>query len=100
MVTTYHAAESFNFTMEILNTKKGTCDFKEVSSAALFYLLKKDIAEQLDVFEDNLNIQYCFSTKIKELPCDLSSQLHFHALVVRLRPLIIPPILANGRRST
>lgn len=59
------------------------------------------VAQYLNIFQSSLHLQYRLSTDNKgSLPCDLTSQRCLDILISILRPLIVPPILANGRRST
>jgi hypothetical protein len=85
--------------MEILDNRKGTRTIQTVSSTKLFYSLRDQIAETLNAYPQSVNLQYRFSTETKALPCDLTSQQQFQALIVRLKPLVVPPVLSNGRRS-
>ena len=65
-----------------------------------WYLFQGMVAQTLDIFPMS-PLQYLFSTEAKTaLPCDLACQQHYDAMIARLRPLVVPPILANGHRST
>lgn len=63
--------------------------------------LKDKLAELLNVHPTTLHAQYRLSTDSKaSLPFDLTSQTELNNLLNVLHPLVVPPILASGRRST
>ena len=63
--------------------------------------LQNKLAAAFNVYPDSLYAQYSLSTDAKgTLPLDLISENHFETLVKLLWPLVVPPLLANGRRST
>jgi len=63
--------------------------------------LHNKLAEAFNVYPNSLYAQYRLSTDAKgTLPLDLNSENHFGTLVKLLRPLVVPPLLANGRRLT
>lgn len=63
--------------------------------------LQNKLAAAFNVYPDSLYAQYRPSTDAKgTLPLDLISENYFETLVKLLRPLVVPPLLANGRQST
>jgi hypothetical protein len=82
------------------NNPKGACTIQTVSSTKLFYSLRDKIAKTLNAYPQSVKLQYCFSTETKALPCDLTSQQQFQALITQLRPLVVLPILSSGCCST
>jgi hypothetical protein len=91
----------FDIPTEVNNRTTETRILGSIRSTAIWYDVKMKIAKDLNVFADTLHLQYRLSTdRADSLPCDLTSIVQFTDLVTRLRPLIVPPILANGRRST
>jgi hypothetical protein len=92
--------ESFNYTIEVNNTEKGSRIVDIVASTTSWFAFQERIAKHLNVYPSSLHIQYRFSTDSKALPCDLTSQDNLDTMITLLRPLVVPPLLANGRRST
>ena len=96
---TDHVPDEFKFTVEICD--KEMRSRKIVSSTIMWYELQQKIAEHLNVYLSSLHILYRLSTDSKkDLPYDLLSQHHLDTLITLLRPLIVPPLLANGCCST
>jgi hypothetical protein len=63
--------------------------------------LQERLAQALNVYPASLHLQYRLSTDHpKSLPFELTSAKHLENLIMVLRPLIVPPLLANGWRST
>jgi hypothetical protein len=93
--------EPFNITMEIINRQKGIRAVEIVSSTISWFNLQQTLARILDIYPTSLHAQYRFSTDSKQmLPLDLTSPQHLNTLTTLLRPLVVPRLLANGRRST
>ena len=58
-------------------------------------------AEVLNIFPSKLQLQYCFSNKNKtSLPFDLNSHMSFGSISHKVRPLVVPVTLKNGKKST
>ena len=72
-----------------------------ISSLAAWTGFHDKLAEMLNIFPTSLHAQYRFSTEHKEsLPLDLTSEAQFNMMMSLLRPLVVPPRTATGRRST
>lgn len=85
----------------ISDRKKGSRVVEIVSSAITWNRLQHKVAEHLNIFPTSLDALYRLSTdNKKDLPCALTSQQHLDTLITLLRPLVVPPLLANGRHST
>jgi hypothetical protein len=95
--------EPFSVMLEIINRQKGIHAIKIISSAISYFDLEHKLAKILDIYptSESLHVQYCFSTdNNKMLPLDLTSPQNLQVMMTLLRPLVVPPILANGHRST
>ena len=87
--------------MEINNRREGSRVVEVVKSTILWFSLRAKLAEHFNVYPTALHAQYRLSTDAKgSLPVDLTSQQHLDSMVKMLRPLIVPPLLQNGKRST
>jgi hypothetical protein len=87
--------------MEITNMRMGIRKIEMFSSTISWDSLEERMGELLNIYLKNLRLQYRLSTdSSKSLPFDLASQQQLDALITLLRPLIIPPRLANGKKST
>ena len=94
-------AEAFVFTMEVNNREKGSRAVEIISSTTPWFSLQEKLAELFNIYPSSLHAQYRFSTDTKgSLPLDLNTQLHFNTMITLLRPLIVPPRLQSGKRST
>jgi hypothetical protein len=92
--------EHFSFTIEIQDKQKGSRAIEIISSTMTWSRLQQIISQHLNIYPTSLHAQYRLSTdNKKDLPCDLTSQRHLDTLHALLRPLIVPAVLANGRRS-
>jgi hypothetical protein len=70
-----------------------------VQSSITLYDLKFKVSKVINVHPDSVHIQYRLSTEARNaFPCDLITHVQFGLLIERLRPIIVPPRLANGRR--
>jgi hypothetical protein len=92
-------AEPFTITLEVLNQRKGTRSIEMVSSKVAWIFLRDRLAQILDAFPSSLRVQYRLSIEPKALPVDLESEADLETMLKLVEPLIVPPILANGRRS-
>jgi hypothetical protein len=91
----------FTFTMEINNRRKGTRTVEIISSMISWDAFEERMGEVLNMYPKSLRLQYRLSTDSpKCLPFDLTSQQQLNAMITHLRPLIVPPLLASGQRST
>lgn len=89
------------FTMDVTNKQKGSRVIQTSSSITPWTALKDKLSEIMNIHPTTLQAQYRLSTENKRsLLFDLTSQLDLDALIIRLRPLVVPPINADGRRST
>ena len=86
--------------LEIANQRKGSRSIQEIQSDATWTSLQEDLARLLDVYPSSLQAQYRLSTQPKALPLDLQTENDLKMMVAMLQPLIVPPLLQNGRRST
>jgi len=93
--------EPFSVTMEVSNKQKGIRAIEIIPSTTSWFELEHKLAKILDIYPTSLHAQYRFSTDNKEsLPLDLTSPQNLQIMMTLLRPLVVPPILSNGRRST
>jgi hypothetical protein len=90
----------FRIMLEIANQRKGSRSIQEIQSTITWTTLQEDLARLLDVYPSSLQAQYRLSTQPKALPLDLQTENDLNMMVTMLRPLIIPPLLQSGRRST
>ncbi len=86
--------------LEIANQRKGSRSIQEIQSNITWTSLQEDLARLLDVYPTSLQVQYRLSTQPKALPLDLQTENDLKMMVTILQPLIIPPLLQSGRRST
>src|SRR5882762_318036 len=93
--------DDFEITLEVNDTQKGSRSFVTIKSLISWPDLQNQLAATFNVYPGSLHAQYRLSNEAKgSLPLDLISEQHLNALIMFLRPLIVPPILANGQRST
>jgi hypothetical protein len=94
-------SEVFAFTMEVNNRQKGSRSVEIVSSTTLWCSMHEKLAELFNIYPSLLRAQYRFSSDPKgSLPLDLTTQQHFDTMIALLRPLVVPPRLQSGKRST
>jgi len=62
--------------------------------------LQERLAKLLDVYPSSLQVQYRLSTQPKALPLDLQTENDLKMMFTLVQPLVVPQLLANGRRST
>jgi hypothetical protein len=87
--------------MEINNKRMGIRKIETFSSTISWDNLEERMGEVLNIYLKNLRLQYRLSTdSSKSLPFDLASQPQLDAMITLLRPLIVPPLLASGKKST
>ena len=71
-----------------------------MSSTITWYDFQQKVAEVLNVFPSKLQLQYHFSNKNKtSLPFDLISHMSFGSISHKLRLLVMPATLKNGKKS-
>ena len=88
-------------TFVIEDRLKGSQQTLIVPSTILWFDFQQKIAEVLNVFPSKLQLQYRFSNENKSsLPFDLNSHVSFGLMCDKLRPLVVPPTLKNGKKST
>jgi hypothetical protein len=86
--------------MEVTNRQKGIRTVEIIPSTISWIELHQKLARSLDIYPTSLHAQYRLSSDNKDsLPLDLNSWQNLTTLITLLRPLIVPPILANGHRS-
>ena len=62
---------------------------------------KQQVAEMLNIFPSNLQLQYCLSNAgNKSLPFHLNSHIMFRLMCNKLRLFIVPPTLKSRKKST
>ena len=94
-------AEPFQMTFEIEDKAKGSQKELIVPSTIVWLDFKQQVAETLNVFPSNLQLQYRLSnTGNKSLPFDLNSHVTFGSMCNKLRPFVVPPTLKSGKKST
>ena len=87
--------------VDIIDSKNARRTVETVRSSIGFYILKDRVALILKAHPQSVELQYRFSNdRPSALPCDLTSEREFQAMVDHLRPLIVPPMLRNGKRSS
>jgi hypothetical protein len=73
----------------------------EIQSTASLYQLRLAVAEKLDCFPDNLILGYRLdSDKAKMGSTSIQTENELQMFIERMRPLLVPPRLANGKPST
>jgi hypothetical protein len=83
------------------DSKNAKCTIETVQSSIGFYTLRDWVAFILKAHPQSVELQYCFSNdRPLALPCDLTSEQEFQAMVDHLRPLIVAPMLHNGKHSS
>ena len=88
-------------TFEIEDRLKGSQQVLIVPSTILWFNFQQKITEVLNIFPSKLQLQYRFSNENKSsLPFDLNSHVLFGLMCNKLRPLVVPPTLKNGKKST
>ncbi|KAI9508611.1 hypothetical protein F5148DRAFT_1148903 [Russula earlei] len=93
--------EMFLFTVEVINIAKGNCTIEIIMSTIPWFTLQQKLAQHLNVYPSALHAQYRLSTDPKgSLPLDLTTLEHFDTMIALLQPLVVPPCLQNGKRST
>ena len=92
--------ETFEMTFEINDTARGARKNLTLSSLTSWADLQDQVSRVLNVYQGTLQLQYRFSNeKNNSLPFDLRSHDDYDEMRDQLRPLIVPRILANGKRS-
>jgi hypothetical protein len=91
----------FDISVDINDSKNAKRTVETVQSSISFYRLRDQVALILKAHPQSVQLQYRFSNdRPSALPCDLTSERELRAMVDRLRPLVVPPMLSNGKRST
>lgn len=71
-----------------------------IFSTILWAELQEKLSKILNIYPASLHAQYRLSTDAKgSLPFDLTSRQEFQQLVTMIQPMVVPPRLANGKRS-
>ena len=86
--------------LEIANPRKGSRSIEMIQSNVPWVSLRERLAQFLDIYPSSLQAQYRLSTQPKALPPDLQNENDLRMMLTLVRPLIVPPLLANGQRST
>lgn len=73
---------------------------EQIQSDVSWIALRELLARLLDIYPSSLQIQYRLSTQLKAPPVDLQNENDLRMMITLVEPLIVPPRLANGRRST
>ena len=92
--------EPFTIMLEIANQRKGSRSIEMIQSDITWITLRECLARLLDIYPTSLQAQYRLSTQPKALPLDLQHENDLKMMLALVQPLIVPPLLANGRRST
>ena len=80
---------------------KGIQSELTVSSMITWYDFQQKVTQKLNIFLSTLHLQYRFSNENKSsLPFDLNSHASFGSMHDKLEPLVVQPLLKNGKRST
>jgi len=91
----------FDISVDINDSKNAKRTIKTVQSNIGFYRLRDRVALILKAHPQSIELQYRFSNdRPSALPCDLTSEQEFQAMVDCLRPLIVTPMLRNGKHSS
>jgi len=90
----------FSIMLEVANQCKGSQSIKMIQSDIPWTSLWEHLARLLDIYPSSLQAQYCLSTQLKAFPLDLQTENDLKMMVILVQPLIVPPLLATGRRST
>ena len=62
--------------------------------------LCEHLAKLLDIYPLSLQAQYRLSTGPKDHAVDLQNEMDLKLMIMLVQPLIVPPLLVNGRCST
>ena len=96
-----HLADTFQFTVEIIDVVKGKCVWDIFPSTILWPAMQDQLSRVLNIHPAMLHAQFQFSTDAKgSLPFDLTCFQDLQQLVTMIKPLVVPRCLANGKRST
>jgi hypothetical protein len=91
----------FQILLEVINKQKGSRTLTSIWSTTPWLKVQEMLSEMFNVYPTSLHAQYRLSTENKSaLPFDLTSQSELTMMYDLLQPLIVPPLLANGKRST
>jgi hypothetical protein len=86
--------------LEVLNQYKNNRSIEIIQSKVAWTVLHQWLAKILDVYPTSLQAQYWLSTEPKALPFNLANENDLKMMLTLVKPLVVPPLLANGRRST
>jgi hypothetical protein len=92
--------EPFCVMLEIANPHKGSRSIEMIQSDITWVSLRERLARLLDIYPLSLQAQYRLSTQPKALPLNLQNENDLKMMLTLVQPLIVPPLLANGQRST
>ena len=94
-------AEPFQMTFEIKDKARGSQKELIVPLTIIWLEFKQQVAEMLNVFPSNLQLQYYLSnTGNKSLPFNLNSHVMSGSMCNKLRPFVVPLTLKSGKKST
>ena len=87
-------------TFKIKDEVKGSRQEPIVLSTITWYDFQQKVTEVLNIFPSKLQLQYHFSNENKtSLPFNLNSHMSFGSISHKLRPLVMPATLKNGKKS-
>ena|ERR1700722_2319514 len=90
----------FEISIEVIDIQRGKRVQQKIFSMILWPMLQQKLSEILNIYPALLHAQYCLSTDAKgSLLFDLTSSQDLRQLVKMIQPLVVPPRLANGKRS-
>lgn len=98
-VSTDH--DVFEMTFEINDKARGARKSISLPSYSSWDTLKDKVAQVLNVHPGSLQLQYLFSNEKSRnsLPFDLVSLEDYHGMCDKLKPFMVPKILASGKPS-
>jgi len=86
--------------LQVANQCRGSQSIELIQSDVSWISLRELLARLLDIYPSSLQVQYRLSTQLKAPPVDLQTENDLKMMVTLVEPLIVPPHLVNGRRST
>ena len=90
----------FEMTFEINDKARGARKIISLPSYSSWDTLKDKVAQVLNVHTGSLKLQYLLSNeRSNSLPFDLISLEDYHDMCDKLKPFVIPKILASGKPS-
>src|ERR1700676_1273306 len=96
----WFVTDIFEISIEVIDIQRGKRVRERIFSTILWPTLQQKLSEILNIYSASLHAQYRLSTDAKgSLPFDLTSSQDLRQLVKIIQPLVVPPRLANGKRS-